>query len=532
MRSRRDVLKTIVLGSGAVFLSPYLGCRRHVRSSEAHVNSAAPKSSPFHRHAQNFRTPHEYLRDGRIAEISESSTTLRTQVVVIGGGPSGLSAAYALMKQGHDVVLLENEDRAGGAAVFSSYRGLRFPLASIYFVDANPMIRELCDYAGVKPVPAPEDALVLGQQYFYDYWQDSVLSTLPIAASDRDAMKRFRDDMLKIDDVPPYPLPRTLNSRLAALDRMSAREFCAGYKSEFLSSFIELYTRSSMGARLDNTNAYSLLNFYTGEIAKNPQTKRQSFDGGLGGLSEKLSSRFSQESLLLSHCATRVRNSNGGVEVDAVHGDKSLRIKADAVIVATQKYMLPRMIESLPEDQVTAIRSFRYTPMLTVHLCSDQAIMPNKGFDTWYPEAGELFTDIIDPKTIGAAVDGEAFVASVYAPLGVESRAQLLDESFVVDYAHKVALKALELMGQEDRDKVKEIYTFAWGHSMVQAQPGSHSGPAQRASRPFGNIYFANTDNTCVSAFENAIAEGFRAAESVHRQLKRSTGAKRLETRR
>jgi heterodisulfide reductase subunit A2 len=45
-------------------------------------------------------------------------------VLVVGGGPTGLSAASALASIGRDVVLVEKEDRLGGAPILSGYAKL------------------------------------------------------------------------------------------------------------------------------------------------------------------------------------------------------------------------------------------------------------------------------------------------------------------------------------------------------------------------------------------------------------------------
>jgi heterodisulfide reductase subunit A len=45
-------------------------------------------------------------------------------ILVVGGGPSGLSAASALASIGRDVVLVEKEDRLGGAPILSGYAKL------------------------------------------------------------------------------------------------------------------------------------------------------------------------------------------------------------------------------------------------------------------------------------------------------------------------------------------------------------------------------------------------------------------------
>ena len=45
-------------------------------------------------------------------EIEEAS--VKKKVLVIGGGPAGMEAAYVAKKRGHDVVLCEKTDRLGG----------------------------------------------------------------------------------------------------------------------------------------------------------------------------------------------------------------------------------------------------------------------------------------------------------------------------------------------------------------------------------------------------------------------------------
>ena len=45
-------------------------------------------------------------------------------VLIVGGGPSGLSAAHALAAAGQRVVLVDKADRLGGAPIISGYAKL------------------------------------------------------------------------------------------------------------------------------------------------------------------------------------------------------------------------------------------------------------------------------------------------------------------------------------------------------------------------------------------------------------------------
>jgi protoporphyrinogen oxidase len=73
----------------------------------------------------------------------EPTGTHADRVVVIGGGPAGLTAAYELTKLGHHPVVLEKGDRVGGLARTENYKGFYFDMGGHRFFTKVEEVRKL-----------------------------------------------------------------------------------------------------------------------------------------------------------------------------------------------------------------------------------------------------------------------------------------------------------------------------------------------------------------------------------------------------
>lgn len=522
MQSRRDFLKTVILSSGSVYLASNIGCGDSIKKLEQPSKEKQFSSSgkPILPNNLFYDLAHKYIREKEQFPATIDKT-LTCDVVVVGAGPSGLMSAIQLRKLGYSVLVVENEHRAGGAGVSGVYGDVRFPLASIYFTDYNEQVKEFCKFAGVEPVPAPSDAVYLDGKAYSDYWKDNVIDELPISTNDKSALRKFRDDILNLKELPSYPLATANKELIRKYDTMSVREYLAPYKSDYLTSFINLYSKSSMGGSIDVANAYSFLNFYSSELDMGIDSTRYTFNGGLNGVTSRVAENLGKESFLYKHLCVNVTNTDNGVEVHTINREgEHVLIKAKQSIVAIQKFMIPVLIPELPVEQKNHIRSLTYSPFLTVHVCSSKPILAPNHFDTWYPSANPLFTDSINPQSAHKVKDNQDhFVTSVYCPRGDNDRGSLQSDEIIVSTCKKVVEKLSQLYGKEILDSIQEVQAFAWGHSVVVPTVGSHSGTAQGASTSYKNIHFANTDNDSAPAFENALSHGVIASESVKRQL-------------
>jgi len=506
MPSRREFLRIVILGSGALYLAPPLGgCNRQSRSPDRTDLVHADVSR------QQYENPHRYIRDHQHSRIeTQRAVEHAADIVIVGCGPAGLTAAVLLNNAGWNAVLLDNEPRVGGAARTEAYYDQHYPLASIYFVEKTDIIGELCTFAGIKPTAVPPDSLLIDGQLVSDIWSDTTIASLPFTRNEKGEIRHFRDTLLRMKEqnaVPSYPLPETLPPRLAQLGAQRASEFVADYRSEFLRKLLDLYARSSMGAPLENTNAYSLLNFYASEI----QGPRYTFPGGLGCLLEPIAQKLGDRIMTGMTCVN-IENSHSTPTVWAIDtAGKLHRFNTRVVIVAVQKFMLPRIIPELPSHQRAAMQSLQYSPFLTVHLCAQSELLP-PAFDLWVPTASPLYTDIINANTTGKGSTTH-FVASIYAPRSYQDRTMMQSDEVLAAFARRIADHATSTVPTMHAEAIEEVHVFGWGHALVVPTPGSHTGIAQTARHPLGNILFANTDNDAAPAFENAVAHGARAAE-------------------
>lgn len=100
------------------------------------------------------------------------------RVVVLGGGATGMTAAHALCDQGHEVTVLEREDRPGGLCGTLERRGFRFDLGGHRFLSRSSELAGLVrSLVGEDLLLRTRSSVVLngGKRYRYPLELDDVL---------------------------------------------------------------------------------------------------------------------------------------------------------------------------------------------------------------------------------------------------------------------------------------------------------------------------------------------------------------------
>ena len=90
--------------------------------------------------------------------------------VILGGGPSGLAAGYALSEAGSNVLLIERQARVGGLAKTIEHHGFRFDLGGHRFITGNKQLENLVrEILGGELLVVDRSSKILLDGKFYDY---------------------------------------------------------------------------------------------------------------------------------------------------------------------------------------------------------------------------------------------------------------------------------------------------------------------------------------------------------------------------
>ena len=138
--NRRDFIKFVVAGSVAGVAG---GCPIDLSLLEAETSD--PKSPVVE--GEDNRICHQ-VRDGKI--FSRHPVSGKHDVVIVGGGVSGLAAAYRLRDL--DFLLLEKEPHWGGNAYLMEYQGMPYATGSA-FLGKSEIAYDFAREIGLEPLP-------------------------------------------------------------------------------------------------------------------------------------------------------------------------------------------------------------------------------------------------------------------------------------------------------------------------------------------------------------------------------------------
>jgi protoporphyrinogen oxidase len=96
--------------------------------------------------------------------------TSQKQVVIIGAGPAGLTAAYELVKFEVPPIVIEKADKVGGLARTEDYKGFQFDMGGHrFFTKVEAVNRTWCEILGAQFLRRPRLSRIYYNRKFFDY---------------------------------------------------------------------------------------------------------------------------------------------------------------------------------------------------------------------------------------------------------------------------------------------------------------------------------------------------------------------------
>ena len=447
---------------------------------------------------------------------------LKVPIVIVGGGMAGLSAAWHLDKRGfRDFVLLEMESRTGGNSRWGENEISRFPWAAHYVpvpAKGESLARELFEELGVFRDGAWDDRVLCfapqERLFIFGRWQEGI-EPENATPHDTEQYKRFNDRISEFRATGEFTIPMERGAKPSPLDGLSMADWLEREKfdSPTLRWYINYACRDDYGALAKDTSAWAGIQYFA---SREPEEKGPlTWPEGNGWIAQRL---FEKLRRYINTGSVVYRIARDGPRL-RVFTEQTEYI-ADAVIFAAPTFLATYIIEAAPRAE-----GFQYSPWLTANLTLDR--MPREsGFDLAWDNV------IYDSPTLGyvnathmnLATHLERTVWTFYWSLAEyspeDARRLLLAKDW--NYWKEAILNDLERAHPDIRQCVTHIDVMRLGHAMARPATGFvFSDQRQCWTKPFGNVFFANSDLSGFSIFEEAQYRGVTAAKNALRAIGR-----------
>lgn len=476
------------------------------------------------------------LLSGKFPEPSSERTV---SVVIAGAGISGLSAAWWLGRSGRkNFEILELDSLPGGNSTWGANAVSPFPWGAHYLplpgvqaVYVRALLEELGVITGYeRGLPVYDEfALCADPQerlYFRGAWQEGIVPEQGLTTEEKRQTERFLGRMSEFreasgrDGRKAFTIPLDFSSRdpeFTSLDSMSMREFLRrqGFTAPPLLWYAGYCCRDDYGSDLDHTSAWAGIHYFAarGEMAANARADNVlTWPEGNGWLAKNLAAKAGR-ALRTGMLVYRIEPAASGARVyayDTASGQSTL-IRSAAVIFAAPAFVAKRVIPSLPARPVPD-----YSPWMVANITLSAP--PGPGVLAWdnvrYGGAGLGYVNAGHQSDRRRQETVITYYLPIVSSSPAEARIQARDTTGV-EWTRRV-IEELEIVHPGIEPLIQEVTIRVLGHGMVRPAPGFLWGRERgEMQRPHGSIFFAHSDMSGISNFEEAQYRGIEAAKRV-----------------
>lgn len=471
---------------------------------------------------------------------------LEKEFVIIGGGVSGLSAAYHLNKTGKkDLALFELADEAGGNSLSGENEFSKYPYGAHYLTLPNANNKPLMDFLsehGIisgydkdgKPMYRETDLCLDPEERLFirGVFQDGLIPTYGITEKEREQINSFLKLMEKYKQMKgadgkfffeiPYANAST-DTSLDELDKITFKEFLTkeGFTDTYISWYLDYCCRDDFGAGTHKISAWAGVNYFASHKPNpsNTDTSRVlTWPEGNGKLIELLQKNL-KENIFTSCLVKEVRLDGDKVLVTVADFKNSqiIEVICSSCVIATPPFVTNYILyKELPYPRAD-LKKIAHVPWMTATVTLTK-IPEGNGQSLCWDNVGYQTTSLgyIYDQHQDLSMQEEKKVITLYIPLDKSdaSNERKLASQRTEDDWKKLVLDELEIIHFGITPHIEEIEIWIWGHAMALPSPGLIKGNTlKELGKPIENkIFFAHTDLSGYSIFEEGFEWGRKAA--------------------
>ncbi|MCF7804036.1 MAG: protoporphyrinogen oxidase [Candidatus Marinimicrobia bacterium] len=389
-------------------------------------------------------------------------------VVVIGAGVSGLSAAYWLKQQGHSVQILEKADRIGGSIQTTREDGFIIEHGPNSGMETNPVIGKLVESLGL------EDQMIYANDEANNRYivRDKELHPLPMAP-----LKFFKTKLFSRKAKWRVPLELFIGKAPEDKEETVAEFVSRRLGPEFLDYAINPFVAGVFAGdpkELSVKAAFPKLaaleenygGIFKGVIKGRRERKKRleegeeskqsaqmfSFRNGLGTLTESLGSELA-DSIETGVEVQSVASGDDEWQVTYSKDGESREVSADSVLFAVPAYVASEFIRDLDNETAAALDAIPYAKAIMMYSAFDKKDVPIDldGFGYLIPEKEEM-----------------NILGTIWSTTVFENRAPEGKVSFTTFVGGRRQPEKLELSDEELLQQMREDFAILMG---VEARP-------------------------------------------------------------